>query len=58
MKIRTISVATILAAPCSGAAAPADEALFNGKDLPRNGHIGFQDHGHNVWYRKITIKRP
>lgn len=25
-------------------------------DLPKTGHIGFQDHGHNVWYRKIYIK--
>lgn len=28
------------------------------KDLPRTGHIGFQDHGHNVWYRGITIREP
>ena len=28
------------------------------KDLPRTGHIGFQDHGHNVWYRKIQITKP
>lgn len=27
------------------------------KDLPRTGHIGFQDHGHNVWFRKIRITR-
>lgn len=27
------------------------------KDLPRTGHIGFQDHGHNVWYRKIAIRK-
>jgi hypothetical protein len=25
-------------------------------DLPKTGHIGFQDHGHNVWFRKIYIK--
>ncbi|MEX0321895.1 MAG: DUF1080 domain-containing protein [Puniceicoccaceae bacterium] len=25
-------------------------------DLPKSGHIGFQDHGHNVWFRKIYIK--
>jgi len=26
------------------------------KDKPRFGHIGFQDHGHPVWYRNIKIK--
>ena len=26
------------------------------KDLPRTGHIGFQDHGHDVWYRNITLE--
>jgi hypothetical protein len=25
------------------------------KDLPRTGHIGFQDHGHDVWFRNVTI---
>ena len=25
-------------------------------DLPKTGHIGFQDHGHNVWFRNIYIK--
>ena len=26
------------------------------KDLPREGHIGFQDHGHDVWYRNVRLK--
>ncbi len=26
------------------------------KDLPRNGHIGFQFHGHPVWFRNVTVK--
>ncbi len=27
------------------------------KDLPRTGHIGFQDHGHNVWFRNVYLKK-
>jgi sugar phosphate isomerase/epimerase len=26
------------------------------KNMPRVGHIGFQDHGHAVWYRNMRIK--
>ena len=27
------------------------------KDMPRAGHIGFQDHGKPVWYRNVFIRR-
>lgn len=27
------------------------------KDRPRTGLIGFQDHGHDVWYRNIRLKK-
>ena len=27
------------------------------KDFARVGHIGFQDHGRQVWYRNIRIQR-
>ncbi|MEM7386717.1 MAG: family 16 glycoside hydrolase, partial [Verrucomicrobiota bacterium] len=26
------------------------------KEFARMGHIGFQDHGHDVWYKNITIR--
>jgi Domain of Unknown Function (DUF1080) len=26
------------------------------KDWKREGHIGFQDHGHKVWYRNVRLK--
>ncbi len=27
------------------------------KDMPRKGHIGFQDHGQPVWFRNMKIKQ-
>ncbi len=27
------------------------------KDLPRTGHIGFQDHGHDVFFRNVRLKK-
>jgi hypothetical protein len=27
------------------------------KDFPREGHIGFQDHGHPVWFRNVKLKK-
>ncbi len=27
------------------------------KDLPRNGHIGFQYHGQPVWFRNVKVKQ-
>ena len=24
-------------------------------ELPQTGHIGFQDHGHPVWYRNVVL---
>ena len=27
------------------------------KDMPREGFIGFQDHGQPVWYRHVRIKK-
>jgi hypothetical protein len=26
------------------------------KDMPRKGHIGFQDHGHRVWFKNVKIQ--
>lgn len=26
------------------------------KDLPRSGHLGFQYHGHPVWFRNVMVK--
>ena len=27
------------------------------KDLPREGHLGLQDHGQQVWFRNVIVKR-
>jgi hypothetical protein len=27
------------------------------KDFPRKGHLGLQDHGYNVWYKNIKLKK-
>lgn len=27
------------------------------KDLPRTGHLGFQDHGHDVFFRNVRLKK-
>ena len=27
------------------------------KDLPRSGHLGFQYHGHPVWFRNVKLKQ-
>ena len=27
------------------------------RDMPRTGHIGFQDHGRRVWFRNVRVKR-
>jgi hypothetical protein len=27
------------------------------KDFPREGYIGLQDHGHDVWYKNIKLKQ-
>ena len=31
-----------------------DKAL---KDFPREGYIGFQDHGSPLWYRNVKLKK-
>jgi hypothetical protein len=25
------------------------------KDFPRKGYLGFQDHGHKVWYKNVKL---
>jgi hypothetical protein len=27
------------------------------KDFPREGHLGFQDHGKPVWFKNVKLKR-
>jgi hypothetical protein len=26
------------------------------KDMPRRGYLGFQDHGHKVWYKNVKLR--
>jgi hypothetical protein len=26
------------------------------KDFPRKGYLGFQDHGHQAWYKNVKLK--
>ena len=26
------------------------------KDMPRQGYLGFQDHGHKVWYKNVKLR--
>jgi hypothetical protein len=27
------------------------------REMPREGHLGLQDHGHPVWYRNVRVQR-
>ena len=35
----------------------AFELLNNREEKTKEGYIGLQDHGHDVWFRNIRIKR-